>query len=429
MSPEIIFDPYAGLYSVEAGLLKSSEIRDLMSIIGRPDVISFAGGLPYIEGLPPQEVAEVMAEVMTGSYTEALQYGETEGWRPLKLTLAKVMAEEGIKADPEHILITTGSQQALDLLSRIFIDRGDNIVIEGPTYLGALSAFRPNGPRVTTLPLDDDGLRTDLLETELKGRAADDMPKFIYVVPTFQNPGGVTMSEERRQHLLALVQHYDILLVEDNPYGLLRFEGEPIAPLAARGLKKMVYFGTLSKIVSPGIRVGWAHAPAPIIERMSILKQSADLCSSTLTQMFADAYLKAGLWKKNLANLAGIYHARRDAMLAALEEHFPDTARWTRPEGGLFIWVTLPEYLDTSKMLPLAIERKVAYVPGIAFYADGPGANQMRLNFSFADEEKIAIGIERLGEVIAKEMSLYHSLGLDRARKSPPESAPPRGGK
>lgn len=413
MSPEINFDPYTNLYSEATGLIKSSEVRDLMSVTGRSDIISFAGGLPYIGGLPAEDIAAAMDTVIRESYTDAFQYGETEGRDTLKRMLADVMAEEGLSAEPEHIMITTGSQQALDLLARVFIDRGDRLVLEGPTYIGALAAFRPADPAFITIPLDDFGMRVELLAEELE-RLGTPAPKFVYVVPNFHNPGGVTMTPDRRQLLLRLAEEHDLLIIEDNPYGLLRFAGEPHKPLAAHDRKRVVYVGTLSKIISPGIRIGWVLAPAPILDRLAKLKQSADLCSPALSQMFAEQYIRQGLWKKNLENLKPIYRSRRDAMLLALEEHFPEEAQWSRPEGGLFIWATLPGYLNTTKMLPLAILQKVAYVPGTAFFADGSGAQHMRLNFSYANEDQIAEGIKRLGKVIKREMRLCRSLGLDK---------------
>jgi len=393
--------------------MKSSAVRDLMSVVGRSDVISFGGGLPFTGGLPPEDINDVMRSVMEKGMAEAFQYGETEGRDELKRELAVIMGQEGIDADPEHVLVTTGSQQALDLLARILIDSGDDIIIEGPTYLGALAAFRPAGPRMTTMHLDTEGLPVADLERvldEWRGPA----PKFVYVVPNFHNPAGVTMSAERRERLLAVAEERDLLIIEDNPYGLLRFEGKSVPPMASSGSRHVVYLGTLSKIVSPGIRVGWAYGPPPIIDRLATLKQGADLCSSALNQMFAEEYIRLGYWEKNLDVLKRVYLSRRNAMLSALEKNFPEGSRWTRPEGGLFIWVTLPEFLDTEKMLPLAINQKVAYVPGTAFYADGTGANQMRLNFSYANEELIAEGIKRLGKVIRKEIELYHSLGLDK---------------
>jgi 2-aminoadipate transaminase len=414
MSPEIIFDPYTKLYSEASTLIRSSDIRDLLSITGRSDIISFGGGLPYIGGLPPEEFSRVMNDVLREGFTEAFQYGETEGLEILKSRLVEVMAEEGLSAEPEHVLITTGSQQALDLIGRIFIDPGDTIVMEAPTYVGALAAFCTNGPRIITIPLDDMGMRVDLLEEEL-GRANAPAPKFVYVVPNFQNPAGVTMQKSRRDELIELAEKRDLLIIEDNPYGLLRFEGKPEKTLASRAPHRVVYLGTLSKIVSPGIRIGWVMAPAPVVEKLAVLKQSADLCSSNLNQMFAEAYLGQDIWKKNLENQKNIYRSRRDAMLKSLEKHFPKEARWTHPQGGLFVWATLPEYLDTSKMLPLAIEQKVAYVPGTAFYPDYSGANHMRLNFSFPPEEQVVQGIKRLGKVIRKEIELYHSLGLDHS--------------
>jgi len=413
VSPEIIFDPYTKLYSEASTLMKSSAVRDLMSVVGRSDVISFGGGLPFTGGLPPEDINDVMRSVMEKGMAEAFQYGVTEGRDELKRELAVIMGQEGIDADPEHVLVTTGSQQALDLLARILIDSGDDIIIEGPTYLGALAAFRPAGPRMTTMHLDTEGLPVADLERvldEWRGPA----PKFVYVVPNFHNPAGVTMSAERRERLLAVAEERDLLIIEDNPYGLLRFEGKSVPPMASSGSRHVVYLGTLSKIVSPGIRVGWAYGPPPIIDRLATLKQGADLCSSALNQMFAEEYIRLGYWEKNLEVLKRVYLSRRNAMLSALEKNFPEGSRWTRPEGGLFIWVTLPEFLDTEKMLPLAINQKVAYVPGTAFYADGTGANQMRLNFSYANEELIAEGIKRLGKVIRKEIELYHSLGLDK---------------
>ncbi|MCG2794426.1 MAG: PLP-dependent aminotransferase family protein [Actinomycetia bacterium] len=412
MSPEIIFDPYTSLYSEAAGLLRSSDIRDLMSVTGRSDIVSFAGGLPFIGGLPPEDISSVMESVLSEGMYDAFQYCETEGRESLRSRLVEVMAWEGLEAEPEHILVTTGSQQALDLLARLFIDPGDTIITEGPTYVGALAAFRPAAPRIFTVPLDDLGIRTDLLRKELE-RSGSPAPKFIYVVPNFHNPAGITMHRRRRRELLDLAREHDVLLLEDNPYGLLRFEGEPLPTLAAGDPRHVIYLGTLSKIVSPGIRIGWVLAPAPIIERLSTLKQSADLCSSSLNQMFAAEYLKRGLCDKNLESLKEIYRTRRDVMLKSLEKHFPAEAHWTHPQGGLFIWVTLPDYLDSAKMLPMAINRKVAFVPGSAFYPDGSGANRIRLNFSFPHEDMISWGIEVLGGVVRKEMDLYRSLGLD----------------
>ncbi len=414
MSPEIIFDPYTDLYSRATTLIKSSEVRDLMSVTGRSDVISFAGGLPYIGGLPVEDIASAMDTVIRESYTSAFQYGATEGSELLKTMLVEVMAEEGLRAEPEHVIVTTGSQQALDLLGRVLINPGDRMVVEGPTYIGALAAFRPADPEFITIPLDDSGLQVELLEEDLERRSGPP-PKFIYVVPSFHNPGGVTLSPGRRAALLELARRRDLIIIEDNPYGMLRFEGEPLEPIAASDRRRVVYVSTLSKIISPGIRTGWVLAPAPILERLAMLKQGADLCSSSLSQMFAEQFIRQGLWKKNLDNLRPIYRSRRDAMLAGLEEHFPDEARWTRPQGGLFIWVTLPRYLDTAKMLPLAILQKVAYVPGTAFFADGSGKHHLRLNFSYADEDRIAEGTKRLGKVIKREMRLYRSLGLSRA--------------
>lgn len=411
MESEIDFDPYKGHYSSSSSLLRSSEIRDLMSIAGRPDIISFAGGLPFIEALSAEEISEIATDVLTNSHTEALQYCETEGRYSLKTRLLEIMAAEGINAEPEHILITTGSQQALDLVARLFINPGDPIVIEGPTYVGALSAFRPAAPTFVTIPLDEMGMRVEILERKLEEGLS---PKFVYLVPNFNNPAGVTMSEKRREQLIELSRKYNLLTIEDNPYGLLRFEGKPLRPLVARDPQKVIYLGTLSKIISPGLRIGWVYGPLTIIERLTILKQSADLCSSSLNQFLAENFIARGLWKNNLEKIRPMYKSRRDSMLKALERYFPKDSNWTHPEGGLFIWVTLPEYLDTTKMLPLAIDSGVAFVPGVAFYPDASGKNKMRLNFSYPPEEQIIEGIKRLGKVIRKEIELYRSLGINR---------------
>lgn len=411
MSPEIVFDPYVSLYSEATSLMKSSEVRDLMSITGRSDMISFAGGLPYIEGIPHEDITSSMGAVLEENYCSALQYGETEGRPSLREALVEVMAEEGVACESDHIQITTGSQQALDLLARVFVNRGDTIVIEGPSYLGALSAFRPVNPEFVTVPLDENGMRVELLEELLRtGRIR--RPKFIYVVPNFHNPGGVTMSLERRVRLLELAEEFDLLVIEDNPYGLLRYEGEALPTLVSMDCKRVIYVGTLSKIISPGIRTGWIMAPSPVVERVATLKQGADLCSSSLSQMFAEQYIRKGYWKKNLGASLPTYRARRDAMLSSLEEHFPQGATWTTPQGGLFLWVTLPGFVDSRKVLPLAILQRVAFVPGTAFYADGAGARHMRLNYSFVSEDRIEEGIKRLGKVLKREIRLCEALGL-----------------
>lgn len=413
LPPEISFDPYSSLYSEAAQHMRSSEVRDLMSAAGRKDIVPFSGGLPSMDGLPKAEVVSVMDSILEQGLGEALQYGETEGRYSLKSALCKLMTAEGLKGEPEHMLITTGSQQALDLVSRILINPDDSIITEGPTYVGALCAFTAAAPRVTAIPLDEEGMRVDTLEEALDS-LQDAPPKFIYVVPNFHNPAGVTLSQSRREKLLALAEERDVLIVEDNPYGLLRFEGDPIEPIAARSRKNVVYLGTLSKVVSPGIRVGWVLAPPPIIERLATLKQSADLCSPSLSQMFAEEYINRGLVEKNVENLKPVYRSRRDVMLSSLEEHLPPGCTWTKPKGGLFIWVTLPPYIDTRRMLPLAIEEKVSYVPGSAFFPDESGSNCMRLNFSYPPEEQIAAGVKRLGKVVKREINLYHSLGLDK---------------
>lgn len=419
MSTEHIYDKFQPLYSELASFARSSEVRDLLSVTGRPDIISLAGGLPNTRAHDFDLLSEMVGGVLLTRGAEAFQYGPTEGDEELKVRLVEVMAEEGLSVAPEHVIITTGSQQGLELLSRLFINVGDTIITEAPTYVGALASFQGRGPQIVSISLDDAGIQTAKLREEAERLSGEGIkPKFIYVVPNFHNPAGVTMHAKRRRELIKLIRDFGLLLVEDNPYGLLRLEGEPLTPLAAELPGDTVYLGTLSKIIGPGLRLGWMVAPAPIHERLATLKQSADLCTSMFTQKVAVAILESGLWKDFVERSCEIYRRRLGAMLEALEEHFPGGSHWTHPQGGLYVWVTLPEFLDCGKMLPLAIERKVAYVPGSAFYSDHSGKNCMRLCFSYPEEDRIREGIKRLGKVIKSELELYHSLGIDRG-KSP----------
>jgi 2-aminoadipate transaminase len=366
--------------------------------------------MPYVEALPNEDVMAVVRDVIVELGPTALQYGGGQGQLALRERLAMLMAEEGLTADPDDIVVTTGAQQALDLIGKIFIDPGDLIAVEAPAYVGALTAFGAYEPRYLTVDLDDDGMVVDQLEHEL---VHGQRPKFVYTVPNFANPAGVTMSLERRERLVMLCREAGIPIVEDNPYGLLRFEGAPLPSLKALDPHNVIYLGTVSKTFSPGVRVGWALAEQSVIQRLVLAKEAADLCGSNLTMLVTERWFADDQrWRRNLATLVDTYRARRNAMLEAIEEHFPDGALWTVPAGGFYVWVTLPSWFDTRAMLAAAVERRVAYVPGTAFYPDGRGANQMRLAFCYPNEDRIREGVARLGALLADEEQLYRSLHL-----------------
>jgi 2-aminoadipate transaminase len=406
---EFNVDPYAHLYARRAAGMTASEVRALFSVATRPDVVSLAGGMPFVQALPAEHVLEVVESVLTERADVALQYGAGQGSPILRERLAMLMSEEQTEADPEDLIVTTGAQQALDLVGKVLLDPGDLVAVEAPAYVGALSAFSAYEPRFLQIDLDDDGMAVEQLEEAL---VRGERPKFVYTVPSFHNPAGVTMSRARREQLVALCREARIPIVEDNPYGLLRFDGEPQPTLRSLDPHNVIYLGTVSKVFSPGVRVGWAVAEPGVLQRLVLAKEAADLCGSQFTMLVTERYLGGGLWKRNLDQLVQTYKSRRDAMLKALAERFPADATWTRPAGGFFVWVTLPEYFDTPTLLAAAVERKVAYVPGTAFYPDGRGRQQMRLSFSYPTEERIHEGVQRLGELLADEEELYRSLSV-----------------
>jgi 2-aminoadipate transaminase len=402
--------------------MKSSAMRDLMAVTARPEVISLAGGLPDTSTFPPDTFAAVAQRIANESCAKALQYGPTEGLVETRRCIAEVMLAEGMRVDPEDIVVTTGGQQVIDLVTKTLVDPGDVIVAEAPTYPGAVPTFFSYQAGVVQIDMDRDGMRIDLLEETLdrlerEGRR----PKFIYTVPTFQNPAGVTMSLERRRQLVEIARRRELLVLEDNPYGLLRYEGDPLPPLyALDGGVYVMYLGTFSKILSPGIRMGWVVAPPPVLEKINLGKQAVDLCSSTLSQLLVQAYFEEARWRDYVESLTEVYRDRRDTMLDALAELFPREAEWTRPHGGMFIWVTLPDFIDTTDLLARALRDNVAFVPGAAAYLDGRGHNSMRLNFSATDGDDIREGIRRIGEVVKEQVDLYGTLTGERKRREPP---------
>jgi len=412
---------YAGLFAERTRVMRSSAMRDLMAITARPDVISLAGGLPDTSTFPPQAFAAQMTRIAQESAAEALQYGPTEGFRETIECIVEVMGAEGMLPDPEDVIVTTGGQQAIDLICKALIDPGDVVICEAPTYPGAIPVFCSYQADTIQIECDAEGMRIEELEATLERLDAEGRrPKLIYSVPSFQNPAGVTMSLERRRRLVELARARELLVVEDNPYGLLRFSGEPLPPLyQLDGGDFVIYIGTFSKILSPGIRLGWAVAPPPVMEKVVLGKQAADLCTSTLTQYFVREYFAAGRWREYVESLTGIYRQRRDAMLDALRRYFPPQASWTEPEGGLFVWATLPPYIDTSDLLAKALRENVAFVPGQAAYVDGRGRSSMRLNFSAGGEDEIREGIRRIGKVIAEQVELYGALTGQAAEPAP----------
>ncbi|MGH2801767.1 MAG: PLP-dependent aminotransferase family protein, partial [Thermoleophilaceae bacterium] len=403
---------YAALFAARTKVMKSSTMRDLMAVTARPEVISLAGGLPDTSTFPPDTFAAVAQRIATESCAKALQYGPTEGLGETKECIAAVMAAEGMRVDAEDMVVTTGGQQVIDLVAKTLIDPGDVVIAEGPTYPGAVPVFCAYEAEVVQVEMDAEGMRVDLLDETLDRLERDGRrPKFVYTVPTFQNPAGVTMSLPRRRRLVEIAHERELLVLEDNPYGLLRYEGDALPPLFAldRGVYVM-YLGTFSKILSPGIRLGWVVAPPPVLEKINLGKQGADLCTSTLAQLMVQAYFERASWRDYVDSLTAVYRARRDTMLDALAEHFPRQAEWTRPSGGLFIWATLPDFIDTTDLLARALRENVAFVPGEAAFLDGRGRSSMRLNFSASDEESIREGIRRIGEVVTEQVRLYGTL-------------------
>jgi 2-aminoadipate transaminase len=422
---------YGALFAERTKVMKSSAMRDLMALTERDDVISLAGGLPDTSTFPPDSYASLMSTVAASSCARALQYGPTEGLSVVKRCIAQVMRAEAMEVDEDEVLVTTGGQQVIDLVCKTLLDPGDVVICEAPTYPGAVPTFCAYQAEVVQVTMDRDGMRTDELEATLdeldrSGRR----PKFIYTVPNFHNPAGVTMSLERRHELVRIASERELLVLEDNPYGLLRYEGAPLPTLRSIDEEFIIYAGTFSKILSPGVRLGWTVAPAPVLSKMNLGKQASDLCSSSISQYFVSAYFESGPWEDYVRSLIDIYRRRRDVMLDALAEYFPREAEWTHPQGGLFIWATLPDFIDTTDLLARGLEEHVAFVPGRAAYVDGRGGSAMRLNFSGVGVDDIREGLKRLGEIVREQVELYGTLTGTAARPTPrrdPErSAPSR---
>lgn len=382
--------------------MKGSVIRELLKLTQQPDVISFGGGMPAPELFPVREIEEACNFLLRESPKSVLQYSTTEGHRPLREYLVDTMTKYSIQCSPDNILITTGSQQALDLIGKIFIDAGTYVLTERPTYLGAIQSWRAYEAEFVTVPIDDQGMQVELLEDTLKKTPI----RFIYVLPNFHNPAGTTLPEERRRLLAEIARQHDLIIVEDDPYGALRYSGEDVIPIAALAPERTLYLGTFSKTLTPGLRIGWIVAPSEIIHRLVQAKQGSDLHTSTFDQMVANDVAQRGILKAHVRMLRKVYGERRDLMLDALTEFWPEGSSWTTPQGGLFLWARVPSPIDTVALFPKAIEKRVAFVPGVNFfpYEDG-GYDAMRLNFSNAQPEMIVEGIRRLGLTLKEELA------------------------
>ena len=411
--------PWDHRYAQRTQRMGSSVIRELLKLTESPEIISFAGGLPAPDVFPVDEFRSACDVVLSEVGAQALQYSTTEGYLPLREMIARHTARYGIEVTPDNIMITSGSQQALDLIGKVFINRGDRILVEEPTYLGALQAWNAYGAEYVTVPLDENGMNTDELESVLRTG-----PKFIYVLPNFQNPTGVTLSLERRKRLIALADQYGVPIIEDDPYGQLRYEGTHLPSVVSMdsefrkngGLDyrgNVIYLSTFSKILAPGLRLAWVVAPPEVIRKLVQAKQGADLNTAAFTQMVAYEVARGGFLDRHIWLIRRVYGERRNIMLEAMEQYFPPSVKWTHPQGGLFLWGIMPDFLDAKEVFKVAVERKVAFVPGESFFATGGGHNTMRLNFSNAAPEMIREGIARLGQVLYEMIAAREKVAGD----------------
>ena len=419
-------DPWYHHYAERAAGLKASEVRALFAVASRPEVVSLAGGMPYVAALPEDLVINAMDRVMREKGATALQYGSGQGIPLLREQILDVMALEGIKANADDVVVTTGSQHALELVSKLFLDPGDVVISEGPSYVTAMVIFKSYQAEVDHVPMDENGLiPAALIEHIAVLKAAGRTIKFLYTIPSFHNPAGVTLSWERRLEILEICRSNNILVLEDNPYGLLYFDRP--APDAIRSLERdgVVYLGTFSKTLAPGFRVGWALAPHAIREKLVLANEAAVLSPSSFTQMVISEYLSTADWKGQINTFRGVYHERKNAMLTALDEYLPDLT-WTDPAGGFYVWVTLPERLDSKAMLPRAVKELVAYTPGTAFYGNGDGRQNMRLAFCYPTPDNIRVGIRRLATVIRGELDLLDTFAGTGSLGAAPDRPGPR---
>ena len=401
-------------YAHRAAHMKPSEIRSLFAVASRPEIVSLAGGMPNLTAIPMETMASIVEKLIKDHGQEALQYGSGQGHPKLREQICDVMALEGIRANPDDILVTTGSQQALDLISRIFIDPGDVVLVEAPSYVGALGTFSQYEASVVHVDMDKDGLVPEALRQAIKTlRYQGRKIKFLYLIPNYQNPAGVLLPADRRTEILDICRKEKIFIVEDNPYGLLGFDRPSPNAMRAEDSENVIYLGSFSKTIVPGFRIGWALVPQALREKLVIASESSILCPSNFAQMSISSYLANQPWRDQISSFVELYKARRDAMLETLDAHFPKSATWTRPQGGFYVWVTLPPEIDTKAMMPKAIVAKVAYVPGTAFYADGFGSWSMRLSYCYPTPERIREGVKALAGVVEQEIQRRNTLKLN----------------
>ncbi|GAA4865213.1 PLP-dependent aminotransferase family protein [Saccharopolyspora cebuensis] len=418
-------DAHRARYAQRTAGMTASEVRALFAVANRPEVVSLAGGMPNLAALPLDSLAGEVASLIAQDGQGALQYGSAHGVPELREQICDVMAMEGISAHPDDVMVTVGSQMALDMVTRIFCDPGDVVLAEGPSYVGALGSFSAYQAEVVHVAMDDDGLQPEALREAIGNvTARGGRIKFLYTIPNFHNPGGVTMALNRRAEVLEICAQHGILVVEDNPYGLLGFDGQVYPPLRSLDADNVVYLGSFSKTFASGLRVGWVLAPHAVREKLVLAAESATLCPPTLNQMIVSRYLTTHDWKGQIKAFREQYRERRDAMLSALEQHMPEGCTWNTPDGGFFVWVTVPEGIDTKAMLPRAVTQRVAYASGTGFYTDGFGSRQMRLSFCYPTPERIREGVRRLANTLTEERELVRTFGSIPQREVPGPQAP-----
>ncbi|MGY0230346.1 aminotransferase-like domain-containing protein [Longispora urticae] len=410
-------DDYTDRYAQRVKGMTASEIRALFAVASRPEVVSLAGGSPFVSALPLDAVGEMLGELIAKSGASALQYCIGQGDPALREVICEIMALEGIDArcgaSPDDVVVTTGAQQALDLVARVFLDPGDVVLAEGPSYVGALGVFQAAQADVVHVPMDDLGLIPEALSAALEDMAkAGRRVKFLYTVPTYHNPGGVTLPNERRDEIIEICARAGLLILEDNPYGLLGFDTEPLPALRSRVREGIIYLGTFSKTFASGVRVGWILAPHAVRDKLVMASEAQILCPSMLSQSAVTTYFTTMPWQEQLKKFQGVYAERRDAVLSALDDFMPAGTQWTKPAGGFYVWLTLPEGLDSKAMVPRAINNRVAYVPGTGFYADGTGRQNLRLSYCFPPPERIREGVRRLATTIEEEQALRATFGV-----------------
>ncbi|MFP4636669.1 MAG: PLP-dependent aminotransferase family protein [Nitriliruptoraceae bacterium] len=421
-------DPYLERYAARVQGMRASEIRALFAVASRPEVVSFAGGMPDTSVLDMEALEQVAARVIRDDGATALQYGGGQGREQLRELLVEVMHHEGVPAHTDDLIVTVGGQQALELIAKCLVDPGDIVLAEGPTYVGALGAFASHQAEVRHVTMDAEGLRIDLLEEELARISAEGRrPKLLYTIPNHQNPAGVSLAVERRHRLAALAEEHDLLILEDNPYGLLDFAGRTYPSLCELVPERVIYVGTVSKTIAPGLRTGWIAAPAALRDKLVLLREAADLCPSNLTQMIVEGWLTSQPWREQIKRFTQVYREKAEVMLEALDEHMPDGVSWTVPAGAFYVWLTVPDGIDTSDLLAKAVHHRVAYVPGRGFYADGAGGQQARLCFSYPEVARIGEGVGRLGELLHEELELVRAVFGDDAPPARPRPEPPSG--